>query len=65
MAIPAHSKIVSGSIQVDKWDYIINPSNKLKEKTLFAQGSDESLERLEGKTREGSFFKIQSGKISV
>ena len=28
-------------------------------------GSYESLERLEGKTREGPFFKVQSGKITV
>ena len=31
----------------------------------FVLGSYESLERLEGKSREGQFFKVQSGKITV
>ena len=32
---------------------------------LFAQGSHESLKRLEDKTREGPFFRVQNGKISA
>ena len=34
-------------------------------KFLFVYGSDKSLKRLEGKTGEGPFFKVQSGQISV
>ena len=44
-------------IQVEKsglWDYLKNTSHELK--NLFVYSSYESLERLEGKTREGPFF---------
>ena len=41
-------------MQGDKWDYLKNPSPKY-----------ESLERLEGKTKEAPFFKVQSGRITA
>ena len=50
-------------IQVDKSGSMGVVSQKLK--NLLAQGFHESLERLEGKTREGPFFKVQSGRITV
>ena len=34
-------------------------------RNIFVLGSYYSQERLEGKTREGPFFKVQSGKITV
>ena len=42
---------------------IKNPS--MNWKIVFVLGSYESLERLEGKTREDAFLKVQSGKITV
>ena len=43
---------------------IKNPSQELK-KNLFVLDSYDSLERLEGKTGEVPFFKVQSCKITV
>ena len=34
-------------------------------KNIFVLGSYDSLERLEGKTGDKPFFKVQSGKITV
>ena len=48
---------------MDKWDYLKNLLLELE--SLFIYGSYESLERLEGKTKEGPFFKVQSNRITV
>ena len=44
-------------------DYLKNPSQDFK--TIFVYGSYEFLAMLEGKIKEASFFKVQSGKITV
>ena len=60
----ALSKCLSKCIKVEKWDYLKNPLRRLE--NLFVQGSYESLERLEGKTGEGPFFKgsiLQNNRV--
>jgi hypothetical protein len=52
------------------WDgraLLVRPSKipHRNKKNLFVLGSNESLERLNGKIGQAHFFKVQSGKITV
>ena len=43
--------------------YLKNPSQELRKS--FSRVPYESQERLDGKTRKGNYFKVQSGRITV
>ena len=61
----APSKWLSKWIKVDEWDYFKNTLQELNFFFYGGGGAYESLERLKGKIGEASFFKVQSGKITL
>ena len=57
-------KCLSKWIKVYQWNYLKKSLARIN-CGLFRVPTYESLERLEGKTREAPFFKVQSGRITV